>query len=291
MEQVAERYPRFSVIMGHSNYMDGKAWLEKIKNVENIYCITSCCYDIWNVISEDFLEENEGILNAFYNELQDKASKKCFESYFESRVNDDPAYMFPYYEKGTNFYQNDVLSLGTDETLLDVGACVGSTIWPFIDAVNGKYRSIIALEPDENNCLMLQKNINERAVKNVIIRQVCAYDKVCLVKFGGEQEQGGIQENTEEYRMCPAVTIDGLCHELNTSVSILKINFPFSVSQVLNGARNTLRVKKPKIIIRAGFDENVLIKAYKTIKALNPDYRIFLRYTVGIPQGLTIFSI
>lgn len=155
----------------------------------------------------------------------------------------------------------------------------------------GVYRSIIALEPDENNCRILRERIDELAVRDVTVRQVCAYDKDGFVKFSGEQEQGGIQENAEQYRLYPAVTLDSLCQELKASVSLLKINFPFSVPQILNGAKGLLKEKKPKVIIRAGFDENVLVRTYETIKKLNPDYRIYLRYTVGIPQGLTIFAI
>lgn len=291
IEQVIDRCTKFSVIIGHANYGDGKAWLQTFKSVENIYCITSCCYDIWNLISEDFLVENEKILNEFYSELQDEISKECFMSYFESRTNDDPSYMLSCYKRETGYYQNDIFILGKDETLLDIGACVGNSIWPFVDAVEGTYRSIIALEPDETNCRVLRNNIKGRALQDVVVRQVCAYDKDGFVKFSGEQEQGGIQEDAAQYWLCPAVTLDNLCDELNAEATLLKINFPFSVPQILNGAKALLKKRKPKIIIRAGFDENVFIETYKTIKSLNPTYQIYLRYTVGIPQGLTIFAI
>lgn len=291
IEQVIDRYPKFSVIVGHANYKDGAAWLQKIKNVESAYCITSCAYDIWHILSEDFLAENEDVLNAFYNELPDELSRQCFCSYFESRVNDDPSYIFPYHKKEISYYKNDVFSLGQDETLLDVGAYIGESIWSFADAVDGTYRSIIALEPDEDNCRILQKGIEDRAIQNVFVRQVCAYDREGFVKFSGEQEEGGIQENAEQYRLYPAVTLDGLCQDLNAGVSLLKINFPFAVPQILNGAKQLLREKKPKVIIRAGFDEAVLIETYQALKSLNPGYRIYLRYTVGIPQGLTIFAV
>lgn len=291
MEQVTGRFPKFSVIIGHANYLEGTAWLRKIHNVENVYCIASCCYDIWNLISEHFLAENEKVLDAFYGDLRDEMSKKCFVSYFESRINDDPSYMFDCFQKGTGYYQNDIFALTKDETLLDIGACVGNSIWPFVEAVEGAYRSILALEPDEKNCHILREQVESRGIRDVIVRQVCAYDKEGFVKFSGEQEQGGIQENAEQYYLCPAVTLDGLCDELHAEATLLKINFPFSVPQILNGAGNLLKKRRPKVIIRAGFDENVLVETYRTVKDLNPDYQIYLRYTVGIPQGLTIFAV
>lgn len=291
IEQVVERYPKFSVIIGHANYADGVAWLQKIKNIENTYCLASCNYSIWHILSERFFAENEAVLNAFYNELPDELSRQCFCSYFESRMNDDPSYMFPCYKKEISYYKNDVFTLGQDETLLDVGAYIGESIWSFVEAVNGTYRSIIALEPDEANYRVLHKGIKERAIQDIIVRQICAYDKEGFVKFSGEQQEGGIQENAEKYRLCQAATLDSLCQELNASASLLKINFPYAVSQILNGAKHLLREMKPKVVIRAGFDEAVLIETYQTLKSLNPDYLIYLRYTVGIPQGLTIFAV
>lgn len=291
IEQLIASHPKFSVIIGHANYTFGTAWLKRIATVQNVYCITSCCYDIWNPISEAFLAEHEGTLNEFYSRLSDEASRRCFLSYFESRINDDPFYMFPCYKNEIGYYQNDVFALGNNETLLDIGACVGNSIWPFVEAVEGAYHTIIALEPDEDNCLLLQDRILERSLQNVIVKQVCAYEKEGFVKFSGEQEQGGIQEDAGQYRLCPAVTVDRLCKELEADVSLLKINFPFSVPQILQGAKELLRKQRPKMIVRAGFDENVLLETYRTIRLLNPDYRIYLRYTVGIPQGLTIFAI
>ena len=291
IEQVIERYPKFSTIIGYADYAYGSAWLQKVENNENTYSITSCVYGIWHILSEHFFAENEDTLNAFYNELPDELSRQCFCSYFESRMNDDSSYIFPYYKKGISYYKNDVFSLGQGETLLDVGAYIGESVWSFVDAVNGTYRSIIALEPDENNCRILRKGIKDRAIQDVIVRQVCAYDKEGFVKFSGDQQEGGIQENAEQYRLYQAVTLDSLCQELNASASLLKINFPFAVSQILNGAKHLLQEKKPKVVIRAGFDEVVLIETYKTLKRLNPNYLLYLRYTVGIPQGLTIFAV
>ena len=78
---------------------------------------------------------------------------------------------------------------------------------------------------------------------------------------------------------------------MEEAISLIKINFAFSVSEVLDGGKNLLKKKKPKLIIRAGFDENVLLETYLLIKKLNPQYKIYLRYTVGIPQGLTLFAV
>lgn len=293
LEDLIKEYPKFSVIIGHSNYAMGSVFLRSFKNIAETYCIASCCYGLRNQISTEFIHANTELMNSFYNNLQDEKSRQCLKSYFESRINDKAEYMFPYFDLGTSYYLNDVVILTEEEILLDVGACVGNAIWPFIDAVKGKYKKIIALEPDTENYHALLQNISSRNVQNIITRKVCAYCKNGEVKFSGTKEFGGITEAAEYYQTYPAIAIDSLCRELgpDSSPSIIKINFPVSVSEILRGAKNLIKSKRPKLIIRAGFDEHVLLKTYETIKKINPVYQIYLRYTVGIPQGLTIFAI
>lgn len=293
MDEVLDKYSEFSVIIGHSEYAEGKRRLEKIDNVKNIYWLSSVCYDIFDPISLDFIEKEAGLLDTFYEELQDARSKSCLKSYLESRINDNPEYMLPYFQQGAGYFTNDVIKLNEDETLLDVGACYGEAIWAFAKAVDYKYRLVIALEPDENNYSTLLKNIEERNFENIIAKQVCAYNKNKNVRFEGSLERGGIKNESMDYKVYPAVTIDSLCKELNEehTVSIIKINFPFSVDKVLDGAASILISRKPKLIIRAGFDEYVLLQTYSLIKSINSEYELYLRYTVGIPQGLTLFAI
>lgn len=125
---------------------------------------------------------------------------------------------------------------------------------------------------------------------------ICAYDKDGMVKFevdSTDGQMGGVNEFAENYKMCPAIKIDSLCRELGVSddVNILKVNFPFSVSNVLNGAADLLRNKRPRVIVRVGFEENGLLETYTALKRINPDYKFYFRYTVEMPQGLTLFAI
>ena len=38
-------------------------------------------------------------------------------------------------------------------------------------------------------------------------------------------------------------------------------------------------------------DEKVLLDVYRTIRKMNPQYKIYFRYTIGMPQGLTLFAV
>lgn len=295
LEQLIDIYPKVSVIIGHANYEEGINTLKDIDNVENIYCLSSLCYSIYNLINQKFIEENYLLLSGFYKELKDEKSKECLKSYFESRVYDKPECMFPCFDRRITYFINDVFQLSEEETFLDIGACQGKAIRSFLQATNCNYNYIIALEPEEENYILLQKNIERENVKNIITKQVCAYQVCGTVHFEGNQEQGGIKNSgsASDYKTYPAITIDSLCEELPIEgmVSVIKINFAFSVVETLGGGKQLLKKRKPKLIIRAGFDENVLLQTYLFIKNINPQYKIYLRYTVGIPQGLTLFAI
>ena len=293
LDEVLEEYDDISIIIAHSNYAEGVEFLKNLKKVKKIYCISSICCGVWENISINFLNKNEDILNEIYDNLQDKWSKKCMVSYFESRMNDNASYMFPYFKNDLDYYKNDIIKLTDRETLLDIGACIGAAIWPFINAVEGKYNSIIALEPDHENFEILEKNIKDRNISNILLRKACAYESDGYVRFAGDKEQGGIKEDAESFILYPAVKIDSLCEEIESAkdISIIKINFPFSVPQILDGASHLLKCNKPRIIIRIGFNEDVLVETYTKIKEINPTYQFYFRYSIGIPQGLTMFAL
>lgn len=293
INELLGNYPQISVIIGHSNYLKGIAYLSKISNVASVYCLASLAYDIWDPVPIDFLYQHSARLDDFYNVLDDEKSRECLKTYFESRINDRAEYMLSLSDEEIDYYKNDIVPLSEDNILLDVGACVGNAIWPFVDAVKGKYCRIIALEPDDDNYEILRKNVENRHIQNIMTVKACAYNEDGKVRFVGCSEGGGIGDTGENLRYKPALKIDSLFNKMNLAPNnlIIKINFPFSVCEVLQGAEATILKKHPTIIIRAGFDENVLLAVYKEIIRIDPTYKLHLRYTVGIPQGLTIFCV
>lgn len=291
LEELTDSYSDFSVIIGHSSYESGISFLKSLDGCRNIWYLTSVLYGMWDKIGHDFFEQRMDEIKDIYFGLEDELSKKSFESYFKARYYDKADYMFSCYSGGTGYYSNDVLHLNKNEVLLDVGACVGAAVWQFIEAVDGKYDKIIAVEPDDRNYSVLENEMKNRKIENVLVRKTCIYNKDGMVKFSGNLESGGVKPLADNFEMREAVTIDTICNELSSDISVVKINFPFSVSEVLEGGEKLLRRRKPKLIIRVGFNENVLVDTCMMIKKLNRDYKLYFRYTVGMPQGLTLFAV
>lgn len=290
-EDLRKEYAEFSVIIGHSRYQEGRVFLEGLSQVKHVYTITSCCCGFWDVTPPEFLCNR--VLDELDRSLEDDKSRLCLTTYFESKINDNPQHMFACFDPKITYYSNDVFELSPHECLVDVGACDGGSISLFHQATLGKYECILAIEPDDENFNRLCEKVKARGMEHVILKQLCAHNENGFVKFEGRMEYGGINPSAKNYRLCPAKRIDDLCGELQLrdKVSIIKINFPFSVPEILNGASCLLKEIAPKLIIRAGFDETVLLDIFSAIREINPSYRFYLRYTVGIPQGLTLFAV
>jgi hypothetical protein len=200
MEELTESYSEFSVIIGHANYEEGIKFLKTVKECKNIYCLPCACYGVYDRITDDFMSKRKTEIDMIYSLCGDELSKKSLASYFEARRNEKSECMFPFYRKGTDYFNNDCINLSENETLLDVGACIGKAVWQFSDAVNGNYHKIIAIEPDEKDFEILQNEIEKRKLKKVITKQACVYDYDGKVKFSGEGEYGGIIPSANEYK-------------------------------------------------------------------------------------------
>ena len=281
------KFGKTSVIIGHHHYKMGKEFLMNIPYVENIYFLSMVSYEMWDEVDVKELECKHCEWENVYRNLSDDFSRDCLRSFLEARLYNDSEKMFPYYnEKG--YYEQDVLKLSDKEIFLDIGACVGNTIWPFVDAVSGKYKKIIALEPEKRNYEQLCLTIKERMLENIITMQTCAWKRTGIVNFCGDGELGGITEkNIDNSSELPAIAID----DLQEKITLIKINFPFSIADILDGGAALLKTEKPKLIIRTGFKESLILETCNKVKEINQEYHIFFRYTLGMPQGLTLYAI
>lgn len=288
LEEVVHNYQKISVIIGHHHYESGIRFLDEIKNIEKIYTIPVVSYEMWDDISLEELHYNKDRWEGIYKQLEDDMSRKCLAAYLKARIQNDAREMFGCYDETKNYYTQDFLELSGSEIFLDIGACLGEAIWSFISAVSGKYKKIIALEPETKNYEKLDKMIKQKNCGDIELKKVCAWKEAGKVQFQGDGELGGItdDEDNGSYER-QAVAID--CFE--EKFSLIKINFPYSVSEVLEGGDKLLKYQKPKLIIRIGFNEKLVLDTFEKIKEINNKYHIYFRYTLGMPEGLTLYAV
>lgn len=288
LEQVINWESDISVILGHHKYKYGTEFLKKFPIVKKTYCLPVVTYGMWDKLERDSVK-NEPRWEFMYNGLADVRSRECLKSYLESRISENSECMFPYYDDTQNYYTPEFLHLTETETYLDVGAYVGKAVWMFMDSVHDKYKKIIAVEPDSRNFELLSREISRRKLKKIDVIKACVWQRHEPVCFEGDEELGRIDNDNNLGDWLQAITIDELSVE--NEISLIKINFSYAVPEILNGAKYLLSSRKPKLIVRVGFHEKLIMDTYYTIKKINPGYAFYFRYTLGMPEGLTLYAV
>ena len=96
------------------------------------------------------LQQTDQIISA-YDLLADDASRDefCAQIRWRCRLDYD---CLPAHSPVTDMYfPSDLVQLSSDEVLLDCGAFDGDSIKPFVERVAGRFRRIVAFEPDPSN--------------------------------------------------------------------------------------------------------------------------------------------
>ena len=169
-----------------------------------------------------------------------------------------------------------LLSLGSNEVYVDLGAYNGDTIDEFLHYSGGSYRKIVAMEPNAKNFSKLQAH--------------CAdMPRVALWKLGAWSENTVLTFNNKAGRNS-AVAAEGVQTRVVTVDSILCGLRPTYIKADVEGAdyETLLGMKqaltyKPKLNFAAYHRFEDIYRLPLLIHRLNPGYQIYLRHHPYIP--------
>ncbi len=192
---------------------------------------------------------------------------------------------------GHKYFVNPFFTVGADDVYLDVGAYNGDTIREFVESSGGKYRKILAMEPEPGNFALLKKYVESSGLHDVeIFRNGCS-DKngVANLTSGGFSESFSIDSADDGGNEIAVRRIDEqFAHE---DVTVIKINFRTAVIETLRGAEKILQTGKTKLVITIGILDNTgLIDIPQAIKQINPNIKLSLRYAAPVPARLLLFG-
>lgn len=133
--------------------------------------------------------------------------------------------------------------MGSGEFLIDCGCHVGITIKQFMQAAKGKFRGVLAFEPDLYNLEKAKKNIADSRVtfdKRAVAMVTGTSGFMPELGFASKLEKQGKQT-------VRTVALD----ELNISPTIIKIHVEGSEYEVMKGAVNTIKRCRPILMVFA----------------------------------------
>ena len=298
-EQITAKFSTFNVVCGHSRYDLAPDTEKAHSEINRIYCFANVVYGQFDSIPSEFIEAHLQEYEASYELFEDDLSRQCFAAYLNSRNNDDCSFILPCCENeysksqgiGRKYFTNPFFSVGADDVYLDVGAYNGDTVREFVEAAGGKYRKILAMEPEPGNFALLKKYVKDSGLHDVeIFRNGCG-DKngTAYLDLGLFSENSSIGSEDDGGEKITVRRIDE--QFASEEITLIKIALRTNVAETLRGAEKILQARKPNIVMPIGvLDDTGLIDIPQTIKQLNPNIRLSLRYAAPIPARLLLFG-
>lgn len=190
---IKRRFKRINVIGCFTPLYEGV--ISELKNsgiVENLYLPF---FDILNFFSfdADFVRQHSLEFNELKDSFVDNLSADTFDRYIYSKVEGDTTALTPVIANN-QYFPEDLFKLYDEEIFVDCGAFTGDSIADFTLKVNGRFRKIIAFEPDKVSFQKLV--VNTQSLQNIELIHGGLWDSKCMLSF--DVAGGGLSRVKDE---------------------------------------------------------------------------------------------
>ncbi len=261
---------------------DVMAHIDEISRTHTLYAPDVPLFGggIWE---REYLCENLPRLEKVYALLSDEQSEKVFTDLLLYRMTGKLSYLSRCETPREEMYR--LLDISGEEDYLDLGAYDGDTLREFLIETGGKFSSMTAVEPDPKSRRKLLERME--AFSPGITEDV----RFSLIEGGVWSENGSLSFDnaagrnsalSESGKMSVHVySVDFLLE--NRECSFIKMDVEGSEKEALLGAKETLRVLRPKLLFSAYHRTEDLFALPELLLKLQPEYRIFLRHQPYYP--------
>ena len=209
--------------------------------------------------------------------LTDERSRTVFDAIISFRLTGDISYLLPVGEDEKESWKN--LHFTSDETFVDIGAYDGDTVERFLDLTDGRYREIVAFEPDGRSFRKAQKRLWGR--ERITLCNALLSDRVEFVPFSSGEGRGNSrsQEGKERTTTTLDIALEG------RRPTVLKFDAEGDEEKILEGGRRVIGEYRPKLILSVYHRIDDFWRLSQKVLALNSGYTKFtLRTAHAIPD-------
>ena len=281
LEYFEEKYESFTIVVTF-----GTSISEVMNNIFRIaekHRVLVPCVPVigTEIFDRDFLNSHKDEINLAYSLLADDFSKKVFEGYVNFQFGGRIELLKEIETPEEEIYEN-ALKFTENEVFVDIGAYRGDTVEGFVNRVNGKYKKIVAAEPDYKTYQKLIKNCERLENFESYNAAITDYDgEVGFSSLAGRQSAIGGGD------MIKSLSLPTLCEDCEPT--FIKIDSEGCELKILSGGAEILREFKPKMNVAAYHKSEDIFKLPILINTINPDYKIHLRHHPYIPAWDTLF--
>lgn len=227
----------------------------------------------------DYCRAHERELDAVYNLLADEKSREVFSDIINFKISGKISYLDHCTTPREEIY-GELLKLGEDEVYLDLGAYDGDTVKEFLQASNGCYKEIYALEADKRNYKKLVQNVPQD--ENIHLLNAAAWNNNTVLSF--KNKSGRQSALSNEGTPTPTFSVDSL----TASATLIKLDIEGAEREALIGAAENLMANAPKLIAALYHRNEDIFSLPLLIHQLQPQYRFYLRHNAYIPAWETL---
>lgn len=244
-------------------------------------------FDGREVVSPDFLmrdpERYYVLISSvtYYEEIFIELKKRGFP---QSRILYDLGK--PVFSSDSHIYFDFENCIPQNRTFVDAGCLDGKDTIAFLDRF-GEESSVIAFEPDSDNCRKCEKILSGYANVKIIEAAVDAVDrKVSFLSSGNGSSYVLDDSNKREYNFVHSPKEEKMITKINTvaidnyidyNIWMIKMDIEGAEMNALLGARDTIKKNKPFLAISVYHRKGDLIEIMEYLHGLVPEYKFWLR--------------
>lgn len=233
---------------------------------------------------DEIIKNKESIAKA-YEALEDEESRKVFLSVLRFRLLSEWQ-PIPVLQASKQYFDYDIYKKTSNEYFIDCGAFDGDTMEAFIASTEKSFEKYCAFEPDQANAHKINEkilNIYPDLKEKLKVYPNAVLDKKCTVYFD-EQGTSNSHISDKNDNAIEAVDLDSTL--LGEHPTFIKMDVEGSEIKALKGTEKIIKDNKPVLGICTYHRTEDLWEIPLYIKALNPEYKLYLRSYYGFIENV-----
>ena len=283
----------------------------KLASVHETYAPHVPVFSGEETVTAAWIKKHETKLLAVYERLADAVSRETFASVLNYKLSGKLSYLQACTTNRTEDLRT-IFSFGGEETYLDLGAYNGDTVQEFLQLTRGRYKKIVALEPDPKNFKKLTDYVRQYELKNVTCLQAGVWNDCGSLELTGnggrqstfwEADRSGFatqplsqtcsMKKKIKKQQVTVVSVDAVLG--NDHADYMKFDVEGVEKEALEGAAGHLvpdgNGALPKLLVAAYHHDEDLFALPLLLWKLQPEYKIYLRKHPYVPAWeINIFA-
>ena len=238
------------------------------------------------VFDLEYAKSHKSELQKVYKMLADEQSKKVFENVIRYKLSGDLKFLRDCETPAEEKF--DLLNIGVEETVVDLGAYDGDTLAEFLNGTSMQFRKLYAMEPDEKNYRKLKRRLYMIGSALLEAYNVGAWDEDTTITFNMRAGRGSAASSASgghraaRYKDIKMMKTDTMLR--GEPCTYIKIDVEGAEENALRGAKETIANCRPKLNVAIYHRNEDMWKLPLLIRELNPGYKLYLRHHPYIPD-------